>query len=39
MNTAETLKRLAAVTIVPTAMFLGTFAMTFGALWATMRIV
>ena len=39
MATAETMKRLAAVTVVPTAMFIGTFAAVFGALWAAARIV
>lgn len=36
---AEALKRLAAVTLVPTAMFLGAFATSFAALWATMQLV
>lgn len=39
MSTAETMKRLAAVTIMPIALFLGTFATVFGALWATTQIV
>ena len=39
MPSAEAVKRLAFVTVFPTAIFLATFVVTFGAIWATTKIV
>lgn len=39
MSSAETWKRLATITLVPTAMFVTAFAAAFVALWATMQLV